>query len=328
MPSFAKLPRRWALAAAAFALGGCSIHPIPDDVSRYSTAEIVRNVRCEAKDAVRERIREELYERHIYDVNPEEVLRNRVYFERVRRRDPILAARFKAFGISTITYEFEFEITEDNNTSGDATFTLPFAAGGKFSLLLEGQFDKKRYGKRTFVTVETFADLVKLDCKGWVQPDRNMAYPLTGSIGIGKVINTFINISTMGSLDPSRLGDEKSFTDLIKFTTVVGGSSTPILRMDPIPDRVRVTSATIQRSDERKDVHQVTVSLLFPDLRSVREVVTGNAAFGLTFDAEARALENSCVATERAREDRFGMLRRKPPAIYCRPDERLGGVER
>ena len=36
--------------------------PMPDDVSIYSTEEIVRNVRCEAKEAVRQRIQEALFE--------------------------------------------------------------------------------------------------------------------------------------------------------------------------------------------------------------------------------------------------------------------------
>src|SRR6476659_8932002 len=36
----------------AAGLGGCSLYPIPDDVSPYSTERIVRYARCEIKQAV------------------------------------------------------------------------------------------------------------------------------------------------------------------------------------------------------------------------------------------------------------------------------------
>src|SRR5262245_65770466 len=36
-------------AAIVSGLPGCSVHPLPDDVSRVSTVDIVRNIRCEAK---------------------------------------------------------------------------------------------------------------------------------------------------------------------------------------------------------------------------------------------------------------------------------------
>ena len=41
-----------------FALGfaGCSIHPLPDDVTRLATRQIVHHIRCEARTAIKRAI--------------------------------------------------------------------------------------------------------------------------------------------------------------------------------------------------------------------------------------------------------------------------------
>ena len=36
----------------AVAIGGCSIHPLPEDITGVSTYHIVRQIRCEARQAV------------------------------------------------------------------------------------------------------------------------------------------------------------------------------------------------------------------------------------------------------------------------------------
>ena len=76
---------------------------------------------------------------------------------------------------------------------------MPFVGGGKFTLATDGQFDKKRQAIRKFTSVETFAELARLPCEDWVQSARNPVHPLTGSIGVGRIINTFINLSEMGT---------------------------------------------------------------------------------------------------------------------------------
>jgi hypothetical protein len=320
MPRWFSNSLKWAVGIGAASLAACSIHPIPDDVSRYSTADIIRNVRCEAKDAVRERIRQALHERGIYDVVPDNVLDPKS-LAKIRRRDARLAAKFKAYGASTITYEFLFDITETNDATGGVTFGMPFTTGGQFSLPFSGQLKKVREGKRTINSVETFAGLAKLPCEGWVKPERDMLYPLTGSVGVGRIITTFINISEMGTQDLTKASaDEKVFKDVLTFTTTVGETATPTLKLTPVPDRFRLTDATITNGNTRVDMHQVTITLLFPDLEDLREAIGSGAASDLSSETEVRARQNSCVAAERAREDRFGMLRRTPPAIYCRPN--------
>jgi hypothetical protein len=198
MTSFITRGTIWAIAAGAAALAGCSPHPLPDDVSRYSTEDIVHNVRCEAKEAVRRRIELALLDAGITGMDPERVLLDKGNFERIKRTNRELAALFVAYGASTIAYRFEFDITENNNNTGGVTFAVPFTTG-QFSLALGGTLNKQREGHRTFTTTEKFEKLVNLDCNGWARPARNIVYPLTGSIGIGKVINTFIDVSKLGA---------------------------------------------------------------------------------------------------------------------------------
>ena len=307
-------PSKWMIFVATASLAACSIHPIPDDVSRYSTEEIVRNVRCEAKEAVRQRIMLGLHKAGLDGINPDTVLVNKSDFAKIQRAAPDLAKKFVAYGASTIAYTFDFMIDETNDNSGAVGFNIPFGSGGNFSLGLDGGLHKARTGHRNFKTVEHFSDLVRLDCDIWARPDRNFVYPLTGSIGVAKIIDTFINVSELG-------GGQGDFSDTITFTTRIHGSVKPELVLEPVANRFRLVSANADLGSERKDVHEVTIALSFPEI-DLRRVHSGRAVRAslaeLSDDARVRALENMCITNARSREDRFGTLRLTAPEEYCR----------
>src|SRR5260370_42701367 len=48
--------RVFAALAASALMSGCAIHPLPEDVTGVSTYHIVRQIRCEARDAIRKTI--------------------------------------------------------------------------------------------------------------------------------------------------------------------------------------------------------------------------------------------------------------------------------
>src|SRR5215467_3644137 len=52
--------RRFAAVAAVSLLSSCAIHPLPEDVTGVDTAGIVKQIRCEARDAARKIILREL----------------------------------------------------------------------------------------------------------------------------------------------------------------------------------------------------------------------------------------------------------------------------
>jgi hypothetical protein len=91
-------------------------YPLPDDVTRKCTYDIVDQIRCEARRAVIE---------HAYD-----------------------------YKTASIAYEFTFDITEGNNTSADATWILPYALGGSFPLAANVGMNRTRETKRNFKIVK------------------------------------------------------------------------------------------------------------------------------------------------------------------------------
>src|SRR5262249_1613070 len=141
------------LIAAFFA--GCSAHPLPDDVTRLSTYDIVQQIRCEAARAVKD-----------------------------------LAPQYKD---ATIAYEFEFDILENNSAGADATFKIPYMTGEMFSLKLDAGVSKDRHAVRNFRIVDRFNSKASADCFNGTL-ERNLTYPIAGDIGIYEVVATYIKL--------------------------------------------------------------------------------------------------------------------------------------
>lgn len=329
----AEMPK-WALAISATVFAGCSIHPIPDDVSRYSTDEIVHHVRCEAKDAVRDEISKALEKYRIWGIEADYVLEP-ANFARIRHENAELAAKFLGYGASSISYDFEFQITENNDRSGTLLFGMPFVNSAGLTLGLDGGVSKARNAIRKFKTVETFKELKKLRCgesqmaggrqravasraasaaqDGIPDLEPNFLYPMTGSIGVRKIMQTFIRISELG-------GGKGDYSDAITFTTEVRAGVKPTLVLAPLVDRFRLVNATGDFSDKRNDLHKVIITLAFPKIPPVvnKHLSVGPAIVDIASrETLVRASINSCIASAEAREDQFSMLRQIPPQDFC-----------
>jgi hypothetical protein len=303
-------------------LPGCSVRPIPDDVVGIPTEDIVRSMRCETKFAVRDRITYELKAIGSGDIESEHVLEPR-NLERIRRRDAKLAAKLLAYGASSIAYRFEFMISENNDASGALGFKVPFTTGA-FDLAATADYKRQRDGLRRFETVETFADLAKLKCHDFVVRDAHLHYPISGSIGMTKAVNTFVELTEFG-------GAKGEFTDTLNFTTTLNGSIKPSLVLNPVPQSFRLVNASGEVSAGRTDKHSVTISFAFPtvDLREIEvDRPSGREKASVLFNPEAlkritqesveRAKENLCIARGLDREALAGSLRLYPPELYCR----------
>jgi hypothetical protein len=148
-------------AALASVLAGCSAYPLPDDVTRKSTYDIVDQIRCEARRAVVE---------HAYN-----------------------------YKTASIAYEFTFDITEGNNTTADATWILPYTLGGNFSLSASAGMNRTRQTKRNFKIVDTFEQLRQMPCVDQHLRD-DLIYPIAGDIGVYEVVQTFIKLQKINNL--------------------------------------------------------------------------------------------------------------------------------
>ena len=128
--------RAFGVSAFAAALAGCSIHPLPGDFSRTSTVDIVRSLRCEARDGV---------ESLLAGLKPQERL----------RAQPIIR-------VTKIGYDFSFTINEANDAGGNPDHRLlrfQRSFTNKPSTLdLNGSADLSRSNVRTFTIVEPLTD--------------------------------------------------------------------------------------------------------------------------------------------------------------------------
>ena len=230
-------------------LAGCSTHPLPDDVARTSTVDIVRSIRCEALAGL-----EGLYN----SLGPEERA----------KAAPIIKA-------SMIGYDFEFAIEEHNSAGGDPTnenslATLKRAFTSEPSTLdLRGKAGLERKNKRRFTLIESFTDLAKSqkECRDRTKA-ANWTYPITGTIGLDEIVRTYVKIELLTELQQSdhaqgKFGDSAHvvFSDELKFTTEFRAGGTGQLVLDAVVGRLSLTNASIGVNASRKDEHSVVVAL-------------------------------------------------------------------
>jgi len=231
---------RWvgfSIGALAPALIGCSTFPLPDDVTRKSTYDIVQQIRCEARRAVAD---------HAYDY--------KTHID---------------YKTASVAYEFDFDISEDNNASADATWTLPYTLGGSLSLVANAGLNRNRHTKRNFKIVDSFDELRQIDCWG-DRPQENVIYPIAGDIGVYEVVRTFIKLQ---QIDKPKSGEVFTFADTLMFTTLLTGGVQPKLIISPLTDRFRLAGADADFNARRNDVHTVTLTLAGSPPKTSKPVV-------------------------------------------------------
>lgn len=267
------------LATALPALAACTTHPLPKDVSRKNTVAIVDHIRCEAFAAVineiikrlevaankapsyrqkakrvaihlAQELRARLETGNVVSM-PNEI--HRVLSVLKALKDTVERNRVERFQYWVIAYNFEFNITETNDNSAGANFTLPFS-NGSFSLGLNSGSSRSRQAKRTFKMADVFRDFAKLDkCVGFTNKDRHL-YPITGSIGLKEVLSTYFLLYTTRD----KVTD---FTDELTFTTTLSATANPSLTLVPMGKKFQLANADASFDNSRSDIHKVTIAL-------------------------------------------------------------------
>jgi hypothetical protein len=318
----------WIGCIFAAGLAGCSLYPIPDDVSIYSTEKIVRYGRCEVRDAV---LRHMLNERIINETSNEEdikkLLKDAKRLEKEREKDkekaktPLDPKATKLLKLAkvAVVYSFDFNITENNKTGAGAGFKLPWLTTNVLDVGAAGALDLTRQGSRVFGTEDNWEDLITDQelCKKHPWPrSEHLVYPMTGSIGVGRVVETFIDIDDQG-------GAKDNFVDTLTFTTLASGGADATVKLDPVPNQFRPVLATAGISASRLDIHKLTVSLAFPQSDPPQGGIGGvtrvDGDLNAPFERPApwRARYNLCVQDARTRENTFKQLRFTAPEVYC-----------
>jgi hypothetical protein len=215
----------------AIGLAGCSIHPLPGDIPRVSTANIVERIRCEAQEGLRS----------------------------FQQDDPAIK---RIVAGTTIAYEFSFVITEDNKaTSGKLIFERPNFTGGTLTLDFKPSATLQRMNTRTFTVLEKFEVLNAADCS----PEAvraNWAYPITGATGMAEVVQSYVKLSRLAGLGKATF-PQNVFSDQLTFTTTLTAGVKPTLTLNSVAGTFRLTNASITGTADRMDVHDVTIAFAY-----------------------------------------------------------------
>jgi len=230
--------------AFAFGLAGCAIRPLPENISRANTFDIVERVRCEVREVVAP----------YYLVNTPNT-------DETRHAKRIIEH-------AIIGFDFNFEMTEQNNeTKGNLSFDRPsFKAPDKgFGLDLTGSAERKRKNIRHFRILEKLKDVLN-NAKCSAADQANWVYPITGATGMGEVVSTYIKLERLTDLDKfeaekSILPEKPVFSDVLEFTTKVNAGIKPELVLNSVAGSLRLTNASFFGSAEREDKHTLIVAL-------------------------------------------------------------------
>jgi hypothetical protein len=270
----------------AFALGGCSIHPVQQEVTGFPTKEIVRRVRCETRMAVEDKAIELLAKipNARSKLLAEQFANDRTLFARFNPLSlPTPEEReFYARYINTaVAIEFSFDIAENNRAAllADPVRLITNGVAG-VNVGASGEFNRSNI--RRFAIVDTFKDLLRdlrLECEVGYKPE-NFVYPIAGSVGMAGLISTFIDVNEHKFL--AKAADQSVFGDTMKFTTTLIGSASPHVELAPLDSKWGLASPTnIGLSASRTDIHQLTVGLSMgaPERISLVRDIGGAAVF-------------------------------------------------
>lgn len=258
-------------------IAACTIHPLTEDVTRDTTLDIVKKIRCEAADALNnisiKRLKE--FGGHDYAkfLETGELDVQELFEKYGRSLPPRYQNMFANFVSTSVGFDFSFKITSDNDNSGEANFTLPIT-NGSFTLGIKTGKKLTRLNERTFIIVSDFLTLHNrsfhlnensepINCHNVKAKTTNHIYPITGEIGLEEVFDTYIRLEQLAGLsvhqDTKKFGD---FSDALTFTTKITSSANPKVTLSPVTSRsFRLADASANFSGERNDVHKVTVAL-------------------------------------------------------------------
>lgn len=264
-----------ALGFLALALGGCSIHPLPEDSTRFSTYEIVRQIRCETREAIFDATIQWLLEGDLVGERSRAV--GRSFSERRRPMSDLIPAQLEPrerkvltfFWKTGIAYNYVLEMQEDNNLDTELSFLKPLT-DGKGIFGAKAGVEKYRKNSRTFTITDTFEELITHTpasyCDGKIRSE-NFVYPISGKIGMESVIKDFVRLSLFANLD-GRTGEPATnpsgpptLVDALEFQTKLSGTLSPKVEFTPVGRALQLASASLNGTASRRDLHKLTVGL-------------------------------------------------------------------
>ena len=199
-------------------LSSCAIHPLPQDFSGVSTDTIVRQVRCETRNAATNLVLGELQlvmmPGNLKQLPAREADKIEALFNTIRAdRDGIdvfnperdlpgdnlkrVRAYLDVIYSTGVAYNFDLTMSETNNLSAGFDLLGPFAP--KFTMGFKADLNRSRGNERTFTLTDKLGDLMARPMKFANGASycadklvaKNFIYPITGEVGVSDTINDF-----------------------------------------------------------------------------------------------------------------------------------------
>lgn len=258
--------RRLMMCGLVLATAGCSIRPLPEDVTGDNTYEIVRKIRCETRDAIRGFAIALVRKRHP-DL-ADELQANPALFAEVNknrsRLHPEIRQLIDRYDGAMAGYEFTFDITEKNNIGGGLDF-LGTLTRRTTKLGLSASNERERQNTRNFRIYDSFENAaVILPNRYCTEPAQgpHYLYPITGSLKRAEMIGTFLNLNQSGNLTGEN--GVPRLADTVHFLTRFTGSAKPSIEIAPLGRAYELVGASLDATGVREDKHQVIIVLTLP----------------------------------------------------------------
>ena len=298
---------------ASIALAGCAIHPLPEDYAALDTFSIAKQIRCEARQSIRSAAIRFFRQSSAAETRriAEELADNTLPFYKLdlHRLDKYTLSFVDKYLPAAIAYDFTFDITEDNDLTTQFDFLDTFTHSVA-SLGLKAENDRQRETVRNFRISDTFGDLLreKSECH---TGGPNWAYPVTGTIGLGEVITTFIDLNEFQKLTGTTDKDTvPTLADTFNFQTTISGSAAPKITLSPVTRGAQLSDAALGASASRKDIHKVIVALSLPPDKTASakpRVLAGVVVPGFT---RTTSSSRKTPAEERAIDEIYNQITR------------------
>ncbi len=261
-------------------LAGCAIRPIPDDVTRHSTYQIAQRIRCEFREElstlVINALRSPEYSTPKNGLVADELQSGRLKFKSffddvLSKVEGPIRTTIQRYRSGAVGYDFDFDITQDDNQTASLGLTNPLTRGPLlFNLIAKD--DRGRQNKRTFRVIDTFETLLGSTVMARVCAGDKIEvghasgrYPIDGKINLGEMLDSFISLVQSGNLVGTTAAPlVPTFADVITYTTTISGTLNPKLTLAAAGQALQVTSAELSALRQRKDIHKVTIALTLP----------------------------------------------------------------
>jgi hypothetical protein len=278
---------------AAFLLAGCAIHPVPEDVTGVTTYQIARQIRCETREAAKERVLTEirtLAEGSPYQAGDPVAQRLLARYggddgEDISTFSPALfpgadyalvRAYLNTIYSTAVAYSFDLTMDETNNLGTVLDWLGPWFT--KFALNATADANRERSNEEVFTLTDTLGGLLmNLSAPQHGVPycgpqqlvQANYIYPIAGKIGVNKTVKTFFELSTFTSLGATPASTKSgnaaqnapTYTEKLIFTTTLDASANPKLTFTPVGKKFQFMDASITGLAKRMDTHKVYVAL-------------------------------------------------------------------